>query len=146
VPDHEEATAMNADDARTLVAEVLARIAPEVDLADIDPGEAMQPALDLDSIDFLNLMTGLHDRTGLEIAESDYPALATLHHLPHRAHLTDVAVAYPPRSDRIPMGNVSGPEERPKRSGRSCAGAERRYWTRGHVRDQGAPEAESAGG
>jgi acyl carrier protein len=69
---------MNADDARTLVAEVLARIAPEVDLADIDPGEPMQPALDLDSIDFLNLMTGLHDRTGLEIAESDYPALATL--------------------------------------------------------------------
>ena len=69
---------MNRDEARTLVAEVLAGIAPEVDLADIGPGESMQEALDLDSIDFLNLMTGLHERTGLEIPERDYPQLASL--------------------------------------------------------------------
>ncbi|MGZ4681061.1 MAG: acyl carrier protein [Acidimicrobiales bacterium] len=69
---------MNRDEARALVAEVLAGIAPEVDLADIEPDEPMQQALDLDSIDFLNLMTGLHDRTGLEIPERDYPQLASL--------------------------------------------------------------------
>jgi acyl carrier protein len=66
------------EDARTLIAEVLARIAPEVDLADIDPAEPMQQGLDLDSIDFLNLMTGLHERTGLEIPERDYSRLASL--------------------------------------------------------------------
>lgn len=69
---------MNRDDALTLVAAVLAGIAPEVDLADVEPAEPMQEALDLDSIDFLNLMTGLHDRTGLEIPERDYPRLASL--------------------------------------------------------------------
>ncbi|HEY5156126.1 MAG TPA: acyl carrier protein [Acidimicrobiales bacterium] len=69
---------MNRDEARTLVAEVLAGIAPEVDLADVGPDESMQEALDLDSIDFLNLMTGLHERTGLEIPERDYPQLVSL--------------------------------------------------------------------
>ena len=69
---------MNRDEARALVAEVLAGIAPEVDLADIEPGEPLQEALDLDSIDFLNLMTGLHERTGLEVPERDYPQLASL--------------------------------------------------------------------
>jgi len=38
----------------------------------------MQEALDLDSIDFLNLVIALHERTGLEIPEKDYPQLATL--------------------------------------------------------------------
>ena len=69
---------MNRDEARALVAEVLAGIAPEVDLADVEPGEPLQEALDLDSIDFLNLMTGLHERSGLEVPERDYPQLASL--------------------------------------------------------------------
>jgi acyl carrier protein len=69
---------MTRDEGRGLVAAVLAGIAPEVDLRDIDPAEPMQSELDLDSIDFLNLMTGLHERTGLEIPERDYPHLASL--------------------------------------------------------------------
>jgi len=35
-------------------------------------------ALDLDSMDFLNFMIGLHERTGIEIPELDYPQLATV--------------------------------------------------------------------
>jgi acyl carrier protein len=69
---------MTEDEARDLVAGVLGRIAPEVDLAEIDPGAPMQEALDLDSIDMLNLMTGLHERTGLEIPERDQRQLSTV--------------------------------------------------------------------
>ena len=48
------------------------------------PGETLQEALDLDSIDFLNLVVGLTESTGIEIPERDYPQLSTL----------DGAVAY----------------------------------------------------
>jgi acyl carrier protein len=30
------------------------------------------------SVDFLNLVTALHDETGIEVPERDYPRLATL--------------------------------------------------------------------
>ena len=69
---------MTDDDARTLIRAVLAEVAPEADLDSVGPDETMQEALDLDSIDFLNFVTGLHERTGLEIPERDYPELSTV--------------------------------------------------------------------
>jgi acyl carrier protein len=69
---------MTPDEARALIASTLRRIAPEADLDEVGPGEALQEALDLDSIDFLNLGVGLHEATGLEIPERDYPQLSTL--------------------------------------------------------------------
>jgi len=69
---------MTDDDARDLIRSVLGEVAPEADLDDVGPDETIQEALDLDSIDFLNLVTGLHERTGLEIPERDYPELATV--------------------------------------------------------------------
>lgn len=69
---------MTNDEARQLIRTVLHQVAPEADLDDVQEGETLQEALDLDSIDFLNFVTGLHDKTGLEIPEKDYPHLATL--------------------------------------------------------------------
>ena len=69
---------MTQDEARQLIATVLHEVAPEADLADVGEGETLQEALDLDSIDFLNLVVGLHERTGIEIPERDYPELSTL--------------------------------------------------------------------
>jgi acyl carrier protein len=69
---------MNTDDARTLFRELLHRIAPEVDLDDVDPDAPLQEAMDLDSMDFLNLVTALHDATGIDVPERDYPSLATV--------------------------------------------------------------------
>jgi acyl carrier protein len=69
---------MNADDARALLARLLHGIAPEIDLADADPHALLQETLDLDSMDFLNLVTALHDETGIEVPERDYPKLATI--------------------------------------------------------------------
>jgi acyl carrier protein len=63
---------------RTTIREVLHRIAPEVDIAEIDPDGEMQEEMDLDSMDFLNLMVGLHEQTGIEIPERDYPEVASL--------------------------------------------------------------------
>jgi acyl carrier protein len=69
---------MTDDDARDLIRSVLGEVAPEADLDSVGPDETMQEALDLDSIDFLNFVTGLHERTGLEIPERDYPELSTV--------------------------------------------------------------------
>jgi acyl carrier protein len=69
---------MTTDEARQLIRTVLHQVAPEADLDDVHEGETLQEALDLDSIDFLNFVTGLHEETGLEIPEKDYPQLATL--------------------------------------------------------------------
>jgi len=69
---------MTDDDARDLIRTVLGEVAPEADLDSVGPDETMQEALDLDSLDFLNFVTGLHDRTGLEIPEHDYPELSTV--------------------------------------------------------------------
>ncbi len=69
---------MNRDEALDLMRSVLRQIAPEADLDDVEPDEGIREALDLDSIDFLNFVIGIHDRTGIEIPERDYPELATL--------------------------------------------------------------------
>ena len=69
---------MNEHDVRTLAAEVLAGIAPEADLATVGDTEDLREALDLDSMDFLNLVIGLAAKSGRAIPEADYPKLFTL--------------------------------------------------------------------
>jgi acyl carrier protein len=69
---------MNEQAVRALAAEVLAGIAPEADLATVGANEDLREALDLDSMDFLNLVIGLAQRTGRTIPEADYPRLFTL--------------------------------------------------------------------
>lgn len=63
---------------RPLVAELLAGIAPEADLATVGDAEDLRDALDLDSMDFLNFVIALSARTGRPIPEADAPKLQTL--------------------------------------------------------------------
>ena len=69
---------MNTSDARALLVRLLHRIAPELDPSELDDGALIQEQLDLDSMDFLNLMTGLHDESGIDVPERDYPRLSTI--------------------------------------------------------------------
>jgi acyl carrier protein len=67
-----------ADELRAAVLRVLGDIAPEADLASLRPDVAFREQLDLDSMDLLNFVVGLHAALGVEIPEADYPKLATL--------------------------------------------------------------------
>ena len=67
-----------ADDLRPTIVRVLGDIAPEADLASLKPDVAFREQLDLDSMDILNFVVGLHGALGIEIPEADYPKLATL--------------------------------------------------------------------
>ena len=61
-----------------MVQEELGNIAPEVDLASVDPTADLREALDINSMDFLNFVTAIHHRLGVDIPEIDYPKLITL--------------------------------------------------------------------
>jgi acyl carrier protein len=69
---------MNDLDIRNVVQEELNNIAPEADLATIDPAADLREALDIDSMDFLNFVIAVHHRLGIDIPEIDYPKLITL--------------------------------------------------------------------
>ena len=69
---------MNPIELRPLVFAELRKIAPELEEADIAPGKLLRDQVDLDSMDWLNFLIGIHKRFGVEIAESDYAALDTL--------------------------------------------------------------------
>lgn len=68
---------MNEQELAAALAEELHRIAPDIDLADIDREADLREQFDIDSMDFLNLVTALHKRYGLPIPQTDYPRLAT---------------------------------------------------------------------
>lgn len=69
---------MNNIDIRKVVQEELNNIAPEVDMAGVDPKADLREAIDIDSMDFLNFITAVHHRLGIDIPEIDYPKLITL--------------------------------------------------------------------
>ncbi len=69
---------MKEDEIRTVLQEELGNIAPEMDIEKLDATADLREALDIDSIDFLNFITALHKRLGIEVPELDYPKLFTL--------------------------------------------------------------------
>lgn len=69
---------MSNIDIRSVVLEELGNIAPEADLAILDPQADLRDALDIDSMDFLNFITAIHHRLGINVPELDYPKLITL--------------------------------------------------------------------
>ena len=69
---------MTEDEATALLTGVLREIAPEADLGAADPGLPLQEVADIDSMDFVRLVTLIHARTGIDIPARDYPKLATV--------------------------------------------------------------------
>ena len=81
---------MSRDDVRAAVLRVLGDIAPEADLSAIKPDVDLREQLDIDSMDLLNFVIGLHEALRVAIPEADYPMLTTL----------DGCVDYLVRADR----------------------------------------------
>lgn len=69
---------MNDAEVRQVVQDELSNIAPEADFSRLRPSDDLRDALDIDSMDFLNFITAIHKRLGVDIPEPDYPRLITL--------------------------------------------------------------------
>ena len=61
---------MSTIDLDAIVREELGNIAPDVDLETIDPRADLREALDIDSMDFLNFVTAIHHRIGLDTSRT----------------------------------------------------------------------------
>ena len=77
---HSSATeeAVTGEDLRTLVVATLLDVAPEVEAGDLRDDVPLRKQVDLDSMDWLAFLVGLHDELQVDIPEADYAKLVTL--------------------------------------------------------------------
>jgi acyl carrier protein len=69
---------MSKEDIADLVRGALSSVAPEVEGQPFDPEVDFRDQMDLDSMDFLNFVIALHEASGVDVPEKDYPQLASL--------------------------------------------------------------------
>jgi len=69
---------MTKDDCKKLVIDIISDIAPDEDLSAIKPDIRLRDQLQLDSMDFLDIVMELRKRHGIEVPEADYTHLASL--------------------------------------------------------------------
>ena len=69
---------MNESEIRSLIFRLLGEIAPEADLSSVRNDRPLRDQLDIDSMDFLNLLIALSKELKVEVPEADYPKLSTL--------------------------------------------------------------------
>jgi len=69
---------MTIDEVKKVILEIIQDIDDEADLENLKPDDALRDQLDLDSMDFLDIVMELRKRYQIQIPEADYPQLATL--------------------------------------------------------------------
>ncbi len=65
-------------DVRKIVLDIISDIAPDEDVTSLDDSKSLREQLDLDSMDFLDIVMELRKRHKVEVPQEDYPKLATL--------------------------------------------------------------------
>ncbi len=69
---------MTASQVRQIVIDIIADIAPDEDVTTIEDNKSLREQLDLDSMDFLDIVMELRKRHKVEVPQEDYPKLASL--------------------------------------------------------------------
>lgn len=69
---------MTPSEIRAGVLQALLAIAPEVDPDALSPARPLRQQVDLDSMDWLNVMLGLNAGFGVDIPEADYAGLVSI--------------------------------------------------------------------
>lgn len=69
---------MDSSELRATVVSTLQHVAPEVEADELRDTRPLRDQVDLDSLDWLTFLIGLHDALGVDIPEADYASLLTL--------------------------------------------------------------------
>jgi acyl carrier protein len=69
---------MNESEIRTRVVAVIKSIAPEVEEGELRADRPLRDQVDLDSMDWLNVLVAIHEKVKVDIPEADYRKLVTL--------------------------------------------------------------------
>lgn len=72
---------MDNQELKDLILEELGNIAPEIEADEVPDDEDMRDALELDSMDFLNLIIAVSKRTKIAVPEADYGKVLTLNNM-----------------------------------------------------------------
>jgi acyl carrier protein len=66
------------NDIRSGIVAAIQAVAPEVEEGELRADRPLRDQVDLDSMDWLNVIVGFHQRFGIDIPEVDYAKLTTL--------------------------------------------------------------------
>ena len=69
---------MTREEIQNAVVDIIQTVAPDEDLTNLKPSEKLREQIELDSMDFLDIVMELRKRYGVHVPESDYKELATL--------------------------------------------------------------------
>ncbi|MBS1131227.1 MAG: Phosphopantetheine-binding protein [Proteobacteria bacterium] len=69
---------LNSEQIRAAVLAIVKRLAPEIDPAKIIADKPLRTQIDLDSMDWLNVLASIHEKLGIDIPETDYGKVQTL--------------------------------------------------------------------
>jgi len=69
---------MTKDEVKEAVKDIIATIAPDEDLDGLNDTDLLRDQIELDSMDFLDIVMELRKRYGVQVPEEDYKELATL--------------------------------------------------------------------
>ena len=69
---------MNESEIRTRVVGVIKSVAPELEEGELKADRPLRDQIDLDSMDWLNVLVALHEKLHVDIPEADYGKLVTL--------------------------------------------------------------------
>lgn len=69
---------MTEDQVKQIVIDIINEIAPDEDTTDLKAEVNLRDQMDLDSMDFLDIVMELRKQHGIEVPEADYPKLASL--------------------------------------------------------------------
>lgn len=72
---------MTQEQIKAAIIEQILIVAPDIEESDIIPDKNIQRSLEIDSFDFLKILTALNEVTGIEVPESDYSKVDTLEHM-----------------------------------------------------------------
>ncbi len=69
---------MTRDEIKDLILEIIADIDEDAEFDDLESGKPLRDQLDLDSMDFLDIVMELRKQYKVEVPEEEYPELACL--------------------------------------------------------------------
>lgn len=69
---------MTEDQVKQIVIDIINEIAPDEDTSNLKAEVNLRDQMDLDSMDFLDIVMELRKQHGIEVPEEDYPKLASL--------------------------------------------------------------------
>lgn len=72
---------MKKEELKRIIIEQILEVAPDVEESEIVLSQNIQRSLEIDSFDFLNILTAMYEKVGIEVPEADYSKVDTVENM-----------------------------------------------------------------